>query len=160
MKRAILLFSITFTLFLSCQEDDTPNIEITPEYLVFGQFPGGMDQSDVQMYKVTFSELEKDEMPNPFHGLEYRFTAEEQLSQGDFSNARQLIDLIPRELIDTDQNTYGCPDCVDQGGYFVEFGDGENFKRLLIDYNNTEDQSEEVIAFKQVIQTILLVIDN
>lgn len=64
--------------------------------------------------------------------------------------------MIPEELINGSNKTYGCPDCADQGGYYFEINttDGKK-KRYTVDTNNTNDQSTEIIEFKNRISEII-----
>lgn len=160
MKRIAIACLLIFSISACNNDDDNPVPIIEPEYVVFGEFASGMNAEDSQMFKVTLTTFEKEVVSGVFTRLDYEFEADETMSQGDFSNARQIIDWIPQVLIESETDTYGCPDCHDQGGYFLEFGDGNHSKKFIIDPVDTEDQPQELINFKNGMATLLLLFDN
>ena len=91
------------------------------EYLIIGKYYGECLGSEcVNIYKLTADSiyLAKD-YPNgavPFQGSFDYFCRPPQ------SRFSALIDAIPTELLTTASQTIGCPDCVDQGGFYVEYG--------------------------------------
>ena len=160
MKKALLAILVLCTIY-SCNKNSTePAIPESPDYLVFGQFAGGMSAEASQLFRVDLSTFEQDIVTDFFPRLDYDFEAEITMSQADWNNARQLIDLLPQSLIETESNTYGCPDCADQGGYFLEFGNNDQSKKVLLDINDTPDQTQDIVAFKNAMATLLLLWDN
>lgn len=144
-------------LVFACSEDDpVPPVDITANYLVFGQFASGMNQEDSQLFRVDRSTFEKDVVNDVFPRLNYEFEAEITMSEAEKNNAQQLIDLLPDDLLQSTVDTFGCPDCHDQGGYFLEFGDGQQRKKILLDIVDTQDQTEDIIAYKNAMATLLL----
>ena len=147
-------------LVSACSDDDAPLHIIEPEYVVFGQYSGGESSEEFNMYRVTRTEMEREALALPFALLDYDFEADEAMSPGDLSNAQQVIDLIPDVLLQTETTTFGCPDCHDQGGYYLEYGDGTRSHKLLIDIEDTDDQPEELVQFKNALATLIVLFDN
>ena len=159
MKKLTLLLC-AIALVSACSNDDTPPAPISPEYAVFGLFSGGMSTEDFNMYRVTRTRFEREVLSPPFDQSGYAFESDEALSAAELSNAQQVLDLIPEVLIAGETTTYGCPDCHDQGGYYLEFGEGNRTKRVLIDLTDTADQPVEVVQFKNALATLVLLFDN
>ena len=70
----------------------------------------------------------------------------------------KLISETPAELINTPTQVFGCPDCADQGGYYIDIAPKEGAKKFwIIDTNKSavpeylHDYSDLII---EVIQEI------
>lgn len=160
MKRIVTAFGSIIAFFIIACEDQIKNTsgENSPEeYMVFGNFHGHCLPCENTMYKVTRSELTFDQMEQ-FPRLDYQFAKDGEKSQSDFNNSVQLLDLLPQTLKQTDKEVFGCPDCADQGGYYLEFVINGKVKKILLDSSDSDDQSQEVVNFKNAVASIIQVI--
>lgn len=160
MKKLILVFGLAIAgVIIACQDQIyQPQVEHNPtEYLVFGDFYGNCEPCQNTMYRVTRTSLTFDVMTH-FPGLNYQFSFDGEKDNSDFSNSMQLLDLLPEEIKNAEKQVYGCPDCADQGGYYFEFLVNGEVKRVILDTNDTEDQSEDMIGFKNVVSIITQII--
>ncbi len=121
--------------FSSCKKDD--EIEINEnDYLIFGHFYGECNgESCVETYKLTNQKLYEDLNDN-YTGIEpFNFT---ELSNDKYYEVKELLDIIPAELLSENETTFGCPDCADQGGLLIIYKKGESKKRWKIDQFKNE----------------------
>lgn len=121
MKTGNLLFILGLSLFLfSGCEKGIFNKEKT---LIFGKFHGFcVGESCNEIYKLTSKNLYED--------TKNKYITEENFK---FEIAEHLLTEIPEELLDLENETIGCPDCADQGGYYIQFTDKEGTKTFKID---------------------------
>lgn len=131
---------VTICLFLSllaltsCGNDES-NLELTELgeiYLVFGHFFGECaGESCVETYALTSDKLFEDSLDS-YNQVEFEFG---ELSDEKFDLVTGLENLFPNELLTVDQEVFGCPDCGDWGGIYVELV--ENGERYIwrIDVN-------------------------
>jgi len=126
----LFLLSLSFN---SCTEEKV----VSDDYLVFGSFYGMCaGEQCVELFKITEDELLEDVRD------EYPQTAEiyvgqyhTQLSNTLFEAVKDLRNDFPEGLFDETESTFGCPDCYDQGGYYIEYRKGELHQRWIIDHN-------------------------
>jgi len=51
-----------------------------------------------------------------------------QLPDDTYQKVRTVADSIPAQLFDETDHVFGCPDCADGGGFYLEIGDaGDKF---------------------------------
>lgn len=160
MKKVITALGSIIAVFIIACEDQiqsTTGENGPAEYIVFGNFYGHCYPCENTMYKVTRNELTFDEMEN-FPRLDYQFVRDGEKSDSDFNNSVQLLDLLPQALKQTNKEIFGCPDCADQGGYYLEFVSNGKVKKILLDSSDSDDQSQEVVSFKNAMASIIQVI--
>jgi len=160
MKKLILVFGLIIAIFIIACEDQINKVQTESTasgYLVFGSFHGHCLPCKNTMYKVSRTELTFDEMEH-FPGIEYQFSKDGNKENTDFNNSIQLLDLLPEAIMNAEKQVYGCPDCADQGGYYLEFMVNGEVKRVILDTSDTEDQSEEMVSFKNALSTIIQII--
>ena len=129
MKTGNLLFILGLSLFLfSGCEKGIFNKEKT---LIFGKFHGFcVGESCNEIYKLTSKNLYEDTKKKYITEENFKF---EKLSKSKFEIAEHLLNEIPEELLDLENETIGCPDCADQGGYYIQFTEKEGTKTYKID---------------------------
>lgn len=69
------------------------------------------------------------------------------LETSKYEMAKELVDLFPNELLESEKRTYGCPDCADQGGFYLALKEGDTENIWFIDTANNE-QSQIIIDYK------------
>ncbi|TXE08431.1 hypothetical protein ES711_07955 [Gelidibacter salicanalis] len=115
MKR-VFFFLFTAVVLTACNSDDDNTIE-TGDYLIFGHYYGMCaGQSCVEIFKLTETKLYEDTNDNySLDNLSFR-----ELDHATFENVRSLISAVPQELLTDETSVFGCPDCADGGGLYIQ----------------------------------------
>ena len=147
-KGLTLLIAITMTT--SCNKDCITLNE--QNYLVFGHFYGMCaGEGCVETYKLTDMKLYED-LIDDYSGQNLEFV---ELENETFAQVNDLVDFFPNQLLSEEETVFGCPDCSDGGGLFIQYSDNGNLKSWRIDQfqNNVPsylhafiDQVNEAIA--------------
>lgn len=128
------MFFLLVALALSACKKDTPKLG-SGDYLIFGHFHGEcMGEECVEMFELTSDELKEDS--NDHYGGDgpYNFTS---LTAEKFELVAGLAADIPAELIEQPDSTFGCPDCADQGGIYIELKEEGTTHKWTIDKSKT-----------------------
>lgn len=133
MRNLFFLLAVTMTIFIvSCNDDDSDE---AAEYITFGRYYGFCQGADcIQYFRVTENnvyEYPDSCLPTPISSC--YDTSPPELSQAKATIAKVLIDNFPDALFDESETTFGCPDCVDQGGLFLEIFKNNDRKSWNID---------------------------
>lgn len=133
LKSMLLLSGIFLMSISGCTKD--PNVSILEkDYIIIG-YENGFCASNCE---VTYL-INKDGV---FKSVDYLKTKKlssfsQKLSKEQFKQVKDFETKIPKELINSgkDEITFiGCPNCADQGSYYVEIViKGKNPKRYFID---------------------------
>lgn len=87
------------------------------DYLIFGHFYGHcIGKECVEIFKLTSDGLYEN-TTDSYLASEFDFSA---MEQDKFDMARELKSAIPVPLFQSTDTTFGCPDCADQGGLYIE----------------------------------------
>ena len=141
MKKIILVLSVIGILF-SCSSDLNETDINEQNYLVFGHFYGMCGGEDcVETFKITNSSLYEDTIDD-YNGLNMEFI---QLGDNKFEQTKDLINFFPNQLMNQDETFFGCPDCTDGGGLFIQYSENGNVKSWRIDQdkNNVPEYLHE-----------------
>ena len=152
----MLLLSIA-----SCKKEETAT-NTTVQRLVFGTYFGECLTDCVTIFALDSAKVQQDTLINTFIPINYVFAGVD-LSNDKFVQVKHLLTEIPTELTTTPNKTYGCPDCHDQGGIYIQVeipaeGLGGNLiltRKYTIDTDNTTDQSSDILSFKTKILTAI-----
>lgn len=141
-----ILFAALVMLLVSCSNDDS--IDNKAKSLVFGSFAGECFGDCFQVFRIDNNQLEEDRITN-FYGENYNFDGNYTFSDEEFSKYSKILNEIPGELIEGNDKTFGCPDCADQGGIYIQIQSSTG-KTITysIDTDDTDDQSEALVTFK------------
>ena len=121
------LITLIAVAFYSCDKQTNPPVE---ESLIFGHFYGEcMGETCVLTYKLTEAVLYRDTIQS-YSGQNLSFV---MMEQAQFDLVSNLLSNFPEELLDETETTIGCPDCLDQGGLFLEYSNGDLFGSWRID---------------------------
>jgi len=131
-------FLVSVMLLVSCEEDQLANRPISDAYLVFGTFAGLCQDDCVHYYLLDMQErrlykLENQKYPSVDNDLNLLNAERVQLPDEDFQVAKQLMDKLPKQIIDETDPTIGCPDCLDQGGFYLSFSESDVTYEFLLD---------------------------
>lgn len=130
MNRVINISIIALLALASCKKHKANLAE--DDYMIFGHYFGEcLGEQCVETYKLTEDKLFEDSQDN-YGGGPFSFV---ELDSDIFSDVYDLVDEFPEELDDVTDATFGCPDCHDQGGVYIQYNrDGET-KEWRIDRN-------------------------
>ena len=126
----IFLFLIVIGTFTSCDKDGD-NITINEQnFLIFGHFYGMCaGEGCVETYKLTDVKLYED-IVDDYYGQNLDFV---ELDNNLFELVNDLADFFPVQLLNESDAVFGCPDCADGGGLFIQFSDNGVLKSWRID---------------------------
>jgi hypothetical protein len=145
----LLVFS---TLIVSCDKDTV--FPDTYEYFTFGEYYCECTGTCGVVYQIkddaVFPSIDSTCTPS-----QHEFGTSPLISSK-YEIANALIDEFPEELLNSDENTYGCPDCADQGGYYIELKSSKITRSWRID----RDIDELPGFLKTYAQTIESTIDE
>jgi len=130
MKKLIFTL-ITVGILFSCNNDDDGDITINEQnFLVFGHFYGECGGEDcIETFKLTDEKLFEDTIDD-YSGQNLEF---EELENGIFLQVNDLPDFFPNQLLNESETVFGCPDCADGGGIFIQYSENGNVKSWRID---------------------------
>ena len=143
MKKLVLILAAV-VLLIACTKSDN-NMTINEQnFLVFGHFYGFCGgESCVKTFKLTDEKLFEDTIDD-YMGQNLEF---EELESGLFLQVNDLPDFFPNQLLNESETVFGCPDCADGGGLFVQYSKNGNTKswRIDQDYNNIPSYLHEFV---------------
>jgi len=103
------------------------------EYLSFGHLYGLCQGEEcVEIFRIDESgvfEDTKDEYPSRSEAYKGDFSLKVDIDPASFE---LLITTFPEALLNEEEVVLGCPDCADQGGYYIEIAKLEGTKRFWI----------------------------
>lgn len=131
MRNVILIIAIV-GLLVSCDKGDD-SIEINENnFLIFGHYYGECGgEGCVETYKLTENKLFED-IVDDYLGENFDFV---ELSADKFEQVKDLENFFPNQLLNSNENFIGCPDCADGGGLFIRYSENKNIKSWRIDQN-------------------------
>jgi hypothetical protein len=129
MKK-IFLYLCLFGGLISCINNDD-SIEINEQnFLIFGHFYGKcIGEGCVETFKLTDKKLFEDNIDD-YIGQNFEFM---ELENDKFEKVKNLVDFFPNQLLNKSETVFGCPDCADGGGLFIQYSESGNLKSWRID---------------------------
>lgn len=117
-------------IHVSCGNDVNEFTLQEGDYFLFGRYHGMcVGESCVEVYQLTETDLYED--TNDSYMLrDFKF---KKLSYSKFLQVKDLPGYLPNELLITDETFFGCPDCADQGGIFIQLSRDGVVKSWRID---------------------------
>ncbi|MBY5958531.1 hypothetical protein KUV50_10335 [Membranicola marinus] len=127
-----LILGIALLTWVSCSKE---GVELKAnDFLIFGRFYGECRGKDcVKMFKLTSDQLLED-TADSYLATEFDFVP---LSNDKYQQVKDLMNAIPGQLLNEEEDTIGCPDCADQGGLYIEFSDNGKTNSWRIDQNKS-----------------------
>ncbi len=176
MKKLWFLLVLVLAGLSSCEEE--PELP-RGDYLIFGHFYGECGgEGCVETFKLESNRLLEDTTQQLRDGYNFE-NSYQVLDQADYEQAKKLLISFPDQLfagrgrqpfgplgsgyktIGLPQPTFaesgatfGCPDCVDQGGLFIEYRRGFAHGVWVIDQNQADVPSYLHEFIDQVNETI------
>ena len=144
MKKALAILLLCVGVF-SCDEDVFPYH--STDYLIFGSFGNECSGDCMTAYRVTDLKVEEDDWTQRFSN-DYQFIPTRLLDSDALQRAQELMENLPADLINNDEERYGCPDCADQGAVFLTFHQRGEQRTIVLDNRDTDDMSAAIVAYK------------
>jgi len=126
---------ILFFLFLGVQYNCKAQTNV--EYVIYGTYAGECLGHCAHIFKFSNDTLLSD-TSNDF--LEYHFGRIKNyvfkgipLNRNRYLKAKKIMDSIPPFLFTTETERFGCPDCRDQGGIYLQIKTKDALKTFTID---------------------------
>lgn len=123
-----LLTALSALLFsIACNKDDdgsapAPPPSSTYDYLIFGHYYGMCGGEEcVEVFRLNDKRLQEDTtdqypiLPGFYNGS---FIT---LDNAEHKLVKDLITYFPDSLLTRNDTVFGCPDCADQGGLYIEY---------------------------------------
>jgi hypothetical protein len=151
-KTITLLIAIAMTT--SCNKDCITLNE--QNYLVFGHFYGMCaGEGCVEIYKLTNMKLYED-LIDDYSGQNLDFV---ELDNELFEQVSDLVDFFPNQLLSENETVFGCPDCADGGGLYIQYSDNGNLKSWRIDQMQ-ENVPSYLHSFMDQVNEAIVLINN
>jgi len=155
MKKALVLL-MTIVMFSSCNKDEDCIALNAQNYLVFGHFYGMcFGEECVETYKLTDQKLYEDNLDD-YSGQNLDFV---ELDNETFVQVSDLVDFFPNQLLSQSETVFGCPDCADGGGLFIQYSDNGSLKSWRIDQTQ-ENVPSYLHAFIDQVNEAIVIINN
>src|SRR5699024_2579495 len=95
-----------------------------------GHFYGEcVGESCVETFKLTENNLYEDTVDDYSH-QNFELV---KLENEKFEQVKDLTDYFPNQLLNDSRTVFGCPDCADGGGLFIQYSNNGNVKSWRID---------------------------
>lgn len=151
MKMTNLKIVAVFTLFIlafnSCKKD--PNVN--PDYFAFGDAHGHCISNCARFFKISNKAIFPDDMERLQGSLKFQT---KPLDNSKYEMAKVLEEHFPDFLQKNANQTFGCPDCADQGGYHIEIRQNNVTRFWHID-TNVNEQPAEIRSYIQELQSVI-----
>ncbi len=146
----LVIISSTIACHTIKSEIETTGSDLS---LTFGKYYGFCAGDCVSLYKISGEQLFEDDLMR-FSGWDTPVFKSTPMSNQRYQQAKILLDNFPQDLLQTNVETFGCPNCADQGGYYLEWQKGEVVRRWRIDTNESELPNYLVAYTRQVAQVL------
>lgn len=133
MNKCICFGFFMSILFLTSCNKEEDCTEGNKDYLIFGRFYGFCGgEGCVETFKLTDTSLFED-TKDVYRATEgFNFV---ELSNQKFNLVKDLGDMVPAELLQEDEKTFGGPDTYDQGGLVIQISSENKVKTWFLDQN-------------------------
>ena len=128
-----LLSILILSLFFSCSDEEMAD---PAEYLIFGHFYGFcLGDQCIQIYKLTENSLFIDTNKDYPNHNEFYEASFEKLDNDYYEQVKDLQDYFPTRILSESDTVFGCPDCADGGGLYIEYKTKDIRRYWIIDQN-------------------------
>lgn len=151
MKK-VLIIVLMLVIGLSCKKNTAKLNPVPTDYLIFGT-DGGMMEGSYIYFKIQDNKIYA---TTPYiRGQSSIIYNTEPLPAGKYAIAKELKDSFPNYLLNHPDQTFGCPNCVDQGAIYLEIKQNEEVKYWHIDTNVGEQPAEIRPYIQKLIQVVV-----
>jgi len=121
-------------IFLALCSKEAHQTQSPPDYLIFGHFYGHcIGEECIEIFKLTDEGLFED-VSDSYLATEFEFSP---LGAEAFNVARDLQQALPAPLLNSTDSSFGCPDCADQGGLYIEISTNGERRSWRIDQDKS-----------------------
>ncbi len=121
MKISIIAYSLFALLLLQCSASKEENSQPI-DYLLFGTKYGKCISGCNRLYYMDGKNLYQFISKSHEELTATEFTSKGiLLSQDKYNKYKNLLDFLPTDLDLSDLDTFGCPNCYDQGEIYIEY---------------------------------------
>jgi hypothetical protein len=139
MKKLALII-LVLVMFTTCRK-----AELKGKYFAFGSSYNMAIGDGLTFFLIKNGNLYSDNMDRSNYKEEWTFN-NDKLSKDKYKLAKQLLDKLPDYFKDNGSDTFGCPDCADQGAYHIKIGEHNSIKTFHID-TKVSTQPAEIREF-------------
>ncbi len=136
MKLHQITWILLFSVFFSCKKKDDSGGNSKNGYLMFGTFYGFCQGEEcIEIFKLDSGYLfedSKDTYPSRDTFYSGKFVA---LNDDKFNATKDLLGSFPMQLLNEKDTVFGCPDCADGGGIYLEYNFNGDSGFWIIDNN-------------------------
>lgn len=135
-----LLALVSITLLGACcggNEEENFGME-EGDYLIFGHFYGFCYGADcIQIYQLDHELLREDTTDVYPQTVSTNYPGDFSVILSNDLREETLVlwEDFPEALLAETETTFGCPDCYDQGGYYLEYKNGNTSDFWIFDTN-------------------------
>ena len=151
MKKILLVSFITLVAF-TCNKNKLNSKSV--EYISFGSAHGHCIGDCSKFFKIENEKLFPDNISR-YSGEGTVTFQSNPLDNSKYLLAKELVEKFPPYFLSHTNQTFGCPDCADQGGYHIEI----KIKNKPLSYwhidTNASNQPEEIKEFIKKLQELL-----
>lgn len=143
--------ALLMTLLISCKKETT---KLDPEYFSFGTAYGECGGNCANFFQIRDGQLFPDDMDYLVSPLVFQ---DEALPSDKYELAKTLLDSFPTYFLDDPNQTYGCPDCADQGGIHIEMkknGEVIYWHIDTIDSNQPEEVQDYIAELRSILDQL------
>jgi len=132
MRLKIIPFIVLLQFLPFCTKDVPDNLEIDNlDYFAFGEARGMCDGNCTNFFIIIDGKIYPDDI-DYYYASPFKFKSI-ALPGDKYDLALKLKDSFPTYLIDNPNKTFGCPDCIDQGGIHIEIKEKGQIKQWHFD---------------------------
>jgi hypothetical protein len=135
MRSIKILLSLLIVLFITtCEDKCDDKLLSSGEYLIFGHFYGEcLGEGCIEIFKLTNNKLFED-INDIYPGNSEIYSGNYiELDNTNYDLVSDLIEYFPKDLLTENDTVFGCPDCADQGGLYIEYNVDGTHKFWIID---------------------------
>ncbi len=120
----------------SCnKEEDQADLD----FLVFGSIHGFcIGEQCVEIFRLDNGKLMEDTLDIYPSGEQFYSGDFIELSEDQYQSVKGLLTTFPVQLLEEDKVRFGCADCADQGGYYIEAKMGNLHQFWLMDKDKSQ----------------------
>ncbi len=149
VKNLLVMLLLVLTTLSGCEENTRPDSD---EVLIFGVAYGYCVGDCAYFFQIKDGALFKDNIER-YSGGDIHFDPD-PLPEDKYVLAKSLLQQFPEYLRERPNETIGCPDCADQGGYHLILNMNTESQYWHID-TSMGSQPTEIKAYMDQVRTVL-----
>ena len=157
---ALIIFLTSLLFWVACGDKEVVEIASTTEYLIVGTYYGFCIGDCVNLFQIVDNQVFGDAVNDNVIPENVPFK-NDALGGDSYELAKVLVTGFPDELglVEADsqgRNVLGCPDCADQGGFYLELKkvDEETAQKWYVD-TNEKDLPDYLVDYVRQIRSVM-----